>query len=299
MESPDPVGPFDTEGPVTLDDTTPMACALASWQDQLWLACVDAKTGMMGTTLRLRLAHTQADPQVPATHMDFSGKHLFQVPNSDAEPEDVLTSAAPALLPSGEGMYLAWTDPGGDLMITHSVTDPSPPATLPGRSTKDPALALLDGQICVAWAGTNRRLNLSYSIGGQFNAPLTLGQKSFHAPAICWSNNRSVLAWTGTDQRLNLAYATGKEFSSPITLDERSVHRPTLCPVGDELLVGWTAPGNQLVNLALVSETGNVSKTTLPVKSIAGPTLCAHRDQIFLAWINAGQRPSITRLRRV
>ena len=111
------------------------------------------------------------------------------------------TSPGPVRLPP----QLGWTESGRRLNFIH--TDASPPAhtRVSEKSRQAPALTRLGDELALAWAGTDRHLNIMVSKGRSFGEqPFRLEEKSSEAPALCAEGNGLVLAWTGTNFRLNV-----------------------------------------------------------------------------------------------
>ena len=77
---------------------------------------------------------------------------------------------------------------------------------LEARSGHAPALCSHQGNLILAWTGTDRHINLAYPAAGSPGTPVRLEDaRSDRAPALCSYRGGLILAWSGTDRRLNLA----------------------------------------------------------------------------------------------
>jgi len=152
---------------------------------------------------------------------------------------------------SGQRLYLAWR--GGDRALhLHAVQlEMGPvPAKLRERSTASPSLATPDhGGLVLAWAGTDRHVNLAKITETPPGGSNLLGYakirlenaKTSHAPAVCGHRGSLVLAWTGTDRRINLLTRAEEPSMAPVTLDHaKSNHAPAVCSHRGSLILAWT-----------------------------------------------------------
>ncbi len=81
----------------------------------------------------------------------------------------------------------------GDQALTGKVT-------LTESSFTAPAIAQHDGRLVLAWAGTDRQINVLTSYDGHcFFDKVTLDEKTVASPALASVGGRLFLAWTGTD----------------------------------------------------------------------------------------------------
>jgi hypothetical protein len=81
----------------------------------------------------------------------------------------------------------------------------SAPVTFKQRSAASQSVAPADdGGLVVAWAGTDRWVNL-LTVGPDWGDPVRLEAKTSAAPALCSHNGELLLAWAGSDAHLNVA----------------------------------------------------------------------------------------------
>ena len=106
-----------------------------------------------------------------------------------------------------------------------------------------PSLAVFNGNLYVAWRGTDNRLNV-----GRYNPAdpshlankVTLSERSNNVPSIAAFSGRFYLSWRGTDGRLNLvSSADASTFGSKITYNIAARTGPSLVTASGYLFVGW------------------------------------------------------------
>jgi hypothetical protein len=69
-----------------------------------------------------------------------------------------------------------------------------------------PALLSHGGRLWVAWAGSDRRVNLmSSSDGVTFDHKVTLSERTSCQPALAVHDGRLVVSWTGGGNKINVA----------------------------------------------------------------------------------------------
>jgi hypothetical protein len=139
-------------------------------------------------------------------------------------------------------------------------------------SSARPALGVLRGEVFVAWADADNRLNLMRAMGdGSDKVPLE--ETSFGGPSLADLNDELFIAWTDGNQRLNVMRAFG-DHSDKQTLDQTSIAGPALYRAGDSLHIAWTGTdGAGLINTMPVTDSSR--KRTLPpeVTSDFGPAI--------------------------
>jgi len=136
--------------------------------------------------------------------------------------------------------------------------------TLSEASHVSPAIAFTtanSGRIYIAWAGTDKRLNVSiYGANYALVDKFTSDQLSIVQPSLVLRTDGLFIGWTGTDDRLNYARVDVKsdhisEFSGKVTLSEKSTVGPTLISDGTTgLYISWTGTDSRL----------NIAKLSLP-----------------------------------
>ena len=73
-------------------------------------------------------------------------------------------------------------------------------------SETGPALVSHAGRVWVAWAGSDRQLNvMSSSDGVSFDHKVVLDERSSAQPALAVHDDRLLIAWTGGGNRINVA----------------------------------------------------------------------------------------------
>jgi hypothetical protein len=171
---------------------------------------------------------------VIACALTGTNRHLNVISSSDGTNfRDKVTLAeetatdSPALAVFGGKLYLAWAQSlGGDLNVLTSLDGVNfeSKLTLPERSywflwkpltgevrRTGPALATFDGKLYIAWASTDKRLNLIPSQDGRDfpnNQKITLEEGSERTPANAEFNGNLYLAWRGNDSHLNVLRLT-------------------------------------------------------------------------------------------
>lgn len=167
------------------------------------------------------------------------------------------------------GLVMAWTgnDEAGTLNSSYSNTGGTTwrKTIVHGEtSVAGPALAEHDGNVFMAWAGTNpaHNLNVMSSIdnGGH------------------WGRLEGPLAPLPGKRR---------PWKHPLP-NESSDFAPALIWYGGQLVLAWTDRGGT-VCLARSSDEGRTwSKVTLPEQSIAGPSLAAYSSGAGFSWLFIG-----------
>jgi|SRR5579872_4688844 len=180
-----------------------------------------------------------------------------------------------------DGPKLFWRGVGNDLVNIADIPNGTSKKTSSERSIDAIPGAVFQNKLCIAWAGTDHRLNVM-----RFDDPkskVTLNETSNYAPALAVFDQHLYLCWTGTDSRLNFVRSKdGVHFNDKITLDERTSNSPALTTFHDKLFMAWTGIDTRLNVLAAMS--AGHSKVTLNETSIAGPTFADFGGQLFLGW---------------
>jgi hypothetical protein len=212
-----------------------LAPALAVSGDQLYLAWT-------GSDAALNLLAAEAPARAPLTLRERS-RH------------------SPSIAAPGDGsLVLAWT--GTDRHVNLLALDhgPYPAPGLPGaakttleqaRSTDPPAVCCHQGNLALAWTGSDHCVNIAADATAPAGPPVRLdGARTMHAPALCSHQGGLVLAWTGTDHHVNILTGAEQPLGTPVRLDEaRTRHAPALCSHHGSLVVGWCGTDGRL-NLA-------------------------------------------------
>jgi hypothetical protein len=164
-------------------------------------------------------------------------------------------------------------------------------------SPRQVALAQFDGNLYMAWIGTdgNHSLNIAFSTnrGGSWSAASQFGaNNSLSAPALVAFNGKLWMAWTGTDRNhtLNLASSTnGTQFGSatqPLGRNS-SPYGPSLAIYNSTLYYGWTGSDpNHKLNIA---SSGDGVNFTSPLQlgtnsSINAPSLASVNGRLWMVW---------------
>lgn len=142
-------------------------------------------------------------------------------------------------------------------------------AKLGDRSFAAPAVTVGNGQIFVAYTGTDSKHKLNVirsSDGTTFSPAIQLGNNtSPFAPAIAFFNGQVYVAWTGTDNReLNLAWGDGVNFPNQIVFPSMTaLGSPGLGVLDNRLYLAWL--GSEGPNRLHVTASSVV--TSFPVPS--------------------------------
>jgi hypothetical protein len=241
---------------VMLNEKSSAACAVISWNDQLYVTWT-------GTDLFLNIVSSPnwgvfADkrrlPHRSYKKITTSSSNMSSSGTSSARTSSSTTTTValpPSMAGSGERLYLAWR--GGDRALNLQAVEPgadATPAKVRERSTESPSLTTYEYRsLMLAWAGTDRHVNLAKVTEDSLGASIRLEQakirleeaRSSHAPAVCSHRGGLVLAWTGTDRRVNLLTRAEDLSRAPIRLEEaKSSHAPAVCSHRGGLVLAWT-----------------------------------------------------------
>jgi hypothetical protein len=280
-----------------LQEKSSAACALASWDGQLFVAWT-------GTDYHLNIAAS-------AEWGQFAGKQRLpfrsyrqETTSSSANSSSGTSSTTthtialrPALAGSGQDLHLAWRSSHRALNVTAGGHGGWPnPLLLSERSSRSPALAAAgSGALALAWTGTDNHVNLLMLAGGgpapvQPSAPKSTFEvaRTSSGPAVCGHQGEVVVAWTGTDRHVNLMSPA----RPPLWLElAKSGSAPAVCSYQGALAVAWTGTDRR-VNV--VTDIDNPRPIRLDqVKSSYSPALCSHRGALVLAWTGTDRRPNL------
>jgi hypothetical protein len=229
---------------------------------------------------------------------------------------DERSPASPAVATSGHAVTLAWTGTdfhlnviaSGDghrfigkqrLRYTSSARV-SVSSTRPGAQGSDtetvalgPALAATPTGLCIAWTGTDRRLNAARDPLSR-SVPVTLKERSDVAPALSQRREELLLAWTGTDRHVNLAVSSRGQFGEAARLEPTTSVSPAVCAVGNELVLAWTGTDRHL-NLATWRGGSLMRSVRLDETTSEAPAVCAIGREVILAWTGTDRHLNIRR----
>lgn len=236
------------------------------------------------------------------------------------------SAASCALTSQGEWLCLAWTGTDSRLNMIWSQdgrhfnrkrtldhrsyrTESTSTGTGRNRSTSTrtirlaPALAWASVGVCLAWTGSDRRLNVWNAHGGS-NAHIVLPEKSSYAPRVAAVGPQIALAWIGTDRRLNIAYGgyagAGPGGFGPPTqvVGATSSSSPAVCDFPTDLAtptgiaVAWKGTDRRL-NVSVARGGPFGPPTVLADTSANGPALCTFGQDLVLAWQGTDRRLNV------
>ena len=189
--------------------------------------------------------------------LGFVGMNTEQVgasaPLHFARPATVSTQmadATPALIAWNATLYVSWTGRNAthnlNIMTYNQATKTFSPATVFMDTTLvgvGPSLAIFNGNLAVAWLGTDHHLNVAFYKPGDpthLANKVTLGETSYNAPSIAVYNGRLYLSWRGTDGRLNIiSSANASAFNTKVTYNITVRTNPTLQESDGILFMAW------------------------------------------------------------
>ena len=267
-----------------LGDTSPVSPAIASWNENLYIAWKGDGNN------NLNLMYSADDGET------FQNKYTS--PETSPEP--------PALCVHNGNLYIAWKGNGNDNLNVARVDQPGAPivgfvskVTLGDTSPKSPSLASLNGVLYLAWKGDgNDQLNVMSSTdnGQTFGNKFTSNETSPQAPCIAAHNGNLYISWKGDgNDNLNVAQidvegnvVTG--FSNKVTLDETSPQSPSIASFGGNLYISWKGDGNDFLNIMYSTNDG----ATFGDKYISGetspqaPCIAGHAEHLYISWKGDG-----------
>lgn len=179
--------------------------------------------------------------------------------------------------------------------------------TLDQFSIQTPALAIFNGVIYIAWAGTDpgHTLNVAHSVGltGTFTTPVTPfkgGVNTNDGVALAAFNGRLYLAWTGTDSghTLNVASSADGVSWNPPALpfkkpgSQNSDWGPALASFNGRLYLAWTGTdSNHTLNVASSTDGVHFGSPALPFvgegrETDSAPALAVAGtpEKLYIAW---------------
>jgi hypothetical protein len=168
------------------------------------------------------------------------------------------SNVAPGLCAQAENLHLAWSNRQKQL---HTITSSNrgaswhnktpllkPSGHEPETSDFGPAICEFDGDLYVAWTGTDADAHLNVMRLRDRNKTV-LSHSSAFGPALAVFNNQLFLAWVepGSGGSLNIASAHGLDFGDKQPLGQHSIGPPALQvarasggPGETLLLLAWT-----------------------------------------------------------
>lgn len=158
--------------------------------------------------------------------------------------------SAPAVSVFNATFYIGWTGRNANhnlCLMTYDQTSQSfGPAIVTTDSTlvgAGPSLAIFNGNLAVAWMGTDHRLNVAFFKPGDpthLANKVILNETSNNAPSIVTFNGRLYLSWRGTDGRLNIiSSADASTFNTKVTYNIAVRTSPTLQTSDGVLFLAW------------------------------------------------------------
>jgi hypothetical protein len=207
-----------------------------------------------------------------------------------ATPVGGFSGAGPAMIDVGGSgnLCVGWSgeDIGTHLTISCS-TNPTQsfPAAVPSNQTTQftPSFAMLNGQLFVAWTGTDTRVNVALvdpANPGFLNANPVNNVVSSAAPALGTFNingvDRLVVAWTGTDSHHHLNISTsfnGANWGTTTTLNQLATGGPSLTRFNNgNLYMGWTGTDSGHTENFAIWPVGSATPFPGTAMSVAGNT---------------------------
>lgn len=189
------------------------------------------------------------------------------------------------------------------------------------RGLDGPSLAVYQDRLYLAWAGTDRHLNMvSSTDGGKTLDSSTkwLGAKdtsisherierdtenntsritssSYPGPVLAVYNDKLHIAWTGTDTRLNVMTSTdaGRSFdvATKQTLKQYAHTAPALASLRGVPVLVWSKFGSDRLHILsaagqelLASDTNQAGDTGETAHK--APAVAAYHDQLYVAWVD-------------
>lgn len=211
--------------------------------------------------------------------------------------------AAPAVSIYLSTAYIGWTgrNAAHNLnLITYNQASQSfgPAITLTDTTLvgAGPSLAIFNGNLAVAWMGTNHQLNVAFFKPGDpthLANKVTLNETSNYAPSIVTFNGRLYLSWMGTDGHLNIiSSADASTFNTKVTYNIAVMNSTTLQTADGVLFVAWEDTSSHLVfaqynssnpatlNAVVTTTTTSTLPASLFTAGVAAPDL-------RVAWIDS------------
>jgi len=166
------------------------------------------------------------------------------------------------------------------------------PNTQSQSSLVTPSLVELNGQLYLAWTGTDSKLNVSCSTdgGASFGTPFT-SEKAIGGPSLCVRGTDLYIAWTGTDNKLNIAQvtisgSTVTGFTRQVTWDQKSMLAPSLASFNGNLYIAWTGVHDYNLYVAYAPNGGMsfANPLTPTQRSAQPPSLTVSNGNLLIVW---------------
>ncbi len=118
------------------------------------------------------------------------------------------------------------------------------------KSIGSPSMTALNGQVFIAWTGTNHNINIGVlDENPSVVNKTTLGETSDFAPGIATHDGKIWLCWVGRkNHRLNfMVSADGSNWEAKQTYDELYTSAPSLLDIGGHLFLGLIQSDGHIV----------------------------------------------------
>ena len=277
---------------VRLEEKSSAACAVTSWQDQVYVAWT-------GSDLHLNLASSPDGRALAGKRRLAYRTYQQRWSGSGKDSSMQLVILSPSLAGSGEQLFLAWTKGNGAPQVLVAERPDAQPVTIRQRSTEPPSVTMSErGELLLAWTGTSGQVNLATVAHDWSTRPIGLTKvRSRVGPALCSHRGDLILAWIGTDRRINLLTVRDNRPTLPIRLEQAKSDRPpAVCSHRGDLVLAWTG-SDRRINLITIAD----DRATQPIrfdqaKTDHAPALCSHRGDLLLAWTGGDRRLNVARL---
>ena len=301
--------PIGVINPVTLDDISYSAPALASWQGRMYLAWtggdgrIRVQTSADGQHFSepVSLVCESYGPRPADTHTRKSrldSQAPFPLPGDLALRSGPTFARAPALAATEYGVDMAWRDPDRRIRVLRATPDGEPrEIILPETSAVAPSIAGLGPKLSLAWTGWDGHINVVGSHEESFHPAVRLDHTSANSPALCSVDGGLVLAWTGTDRHINIDLPGSGSFDHPQRLEHTSDEGPAIGAIGNRIALAWTGADDH-VNIAVIHDGMSRSTGVRPDgTTFYSPAITNHRGHFVLAWTGSDGRVRLSDLR--
>lgn len=195
--------------------------------------------------------------------------------------------------------FVGFADRPAAAQVAPDVTVPDaivPDVTLGHRSNEGVSVATFNGQLLMAYIGTDKKNLLNFaasSDGVTFSGSTLFGSNSSNfTPAITVYNGRVFLAWAGRDNHfMNIASsADGLHFTNQVVMSFTSSTGPALGVANGKLYLAWTDSGiGHTVHVATTTDGINFSTmgTVTAQNGIFPPALFGVGNVMYLAYTSA------------
>lgn len=171
------------------------------------------------------------------------------------------------------------------------------------RSRATCSVASWQGQLYLAWTGSDGRLNLMVATDGfRFGDKRTLSERSVRTegsgensstipmgPALAASDDFGLhMTWTGTDRWLNVMRLDRPDMPKVI-VDQRSSDAPALAIRGTDLVLAWTGSDRQL-NLVASQNGFATPPLLLGERSSHSPAVAAWGSSLLVVWAGSDRQ---------